>query len=300
MGAHLRSLLANVIAMPVEPTKMPVARNEREINEQQAASAERFSKLGNADAPALQPDEVRKASDNVVWHDLSMRCGEKLPPESAWTTRGVELFVKSQYRGFHGEQHQWKYTITFTNGGRDTVQMLSRHWVFTDANGKAHEVKGPGARGVTPVLGPGDSWSYESGASLPTPVGSMHGSFQFDTLKSISGETPSAFSARVARLALSSVDKSERPPCGAWSESAARLMPPTSVHATRRVIVGANAQYNERMSNPAKGIYRFVYDCQVRKAFHRLPSPSIAFHCLPSLPFASSTTARLTTRATAR
>eukprot|EP00964_Phaeocystis_antarctica_P072625 scaffold44439_cov40-Phaeocystis_antarctica.AAC.3 len=46
--------------------------------------------------------------------------------------------------------------------------MLTRHWIFTDATGKVTEMKGPGARGVTPVLRPGDSWQYESGTRLDT------------------------------------------------------------------------------------------------------------------------------------
>ena len=50
-------------------------------------------------------------------------------------------------------------------------------------------MKGPGARGVTPVLRPGDSWSYESGSRLDTSHGAMHGSFQLETLRSVSGAT---------------------------------------------------------------------------------------------------------------
>ena len=87
------------------------------------------------------------------------------------------------------------------NVGVDTVQMLTRHWVFTDAAGKVSEMKGPGARGVTPVLRPGDSWEYESGTSLATSHGAMHGSFQFETLRAVSGAMPSMFSGRVCSSA---------------------------------------------------------------------------------------------------
>ena len=65
--------------------------------------------------------------------------------------------------------------------------MLTRAWVFIDAHGHVTEMKGPGARGVTPVLRPGDGWQYESGSTLSTPSGSMRGSFQFETLRDVSG-----------------------------------------------------------------------------------------------------------------
>jgi ApaG protein len=61
-----------------------------------------------------------------------------------------------------GSEWQFKYHVEFKNSGVDTVQMLSRHWVFGDASGKTSEVKGPGAVGETPVLKPGESWSYDS------------------------------------------------------------------------------------------------------------------------------------------
>ena len=71
----------------------------------------------------------------------------------------VEVYVRAKYRGVQrGDQHAWSYSVAFRNDGLDTVQMLTRHWVFVDASRKVHEMKGPGARGVTPVLGPGDSW----------------------------------------------------------------------------------------------------------------------------------------------
>ena len=155
------------------------------------------------------------------------------------------------------------------NAGVDTVQMLTRHWIFTDATGKVSEMKGPGARGVTPVLRPGESWQYESGSSLATAHGAMHGSFQFETLRSVSGVLPSMFSGRVGRLALSSTDGLELAPCG--EAAAAHLLPATSVRATRRVIVGASASPSPRTggsSNAAKrsAPYRWQYDVQINNA----------------------------------
>lgn len=247
------------------PVRMPVAMSEREINEQQAASAARLAEsLGTqpSDDATLQADDVRKQTETPIQVDLSMRCGEKLPPESAWTTRGVEIFVRSAYHGEQRGAHNWKYRVAFTNRGVDTVQMLTRHWVFTDAMGAAQQMKGPGARGVTPVLGPGDSWEYESGTSLPTPTGSLHGSFQMQVITSRSGEMPHSFSARVARLALTSDHRGVMTPCP--EEADETLLAPTSVRATQRIIVGATATYSAAHSTP--GAPRWIYDVQINNA----------------------------------
>jgi ApaG protein len=70
------------------------------------------------------------------------------------------------------------YTITVTNTGSVTAQLVSRHWIITDAEHRVQEVKGQGVVGKQPVLRPGESFEYTSGASIPTSVGTMHGSYQ--------------------------------------------------------------------------------------------------------------------------
>lgn len=89
----------------------------------------------------------------------------------------------------------WAYTIDITNLGSDTVQLKTRHWRITDANGRLQEVKGPGVVGEEPVLKPGDSFEYTSGVPLPTPSGFMRGSYGMitDTGKHFDVEIP-AFS----------------------------------------------------------------------------------------------------------
>ena len=213
-----------------------------------------------------------------------MKCGQKIPPQSEWTTRDVEARVHSHYMGQRGGEHTWRYEVTFRNTGRDTVQMLSRHWVFVDMNGREHEMKGPGARGVTPVLGPGDSWSYESSTSLATRAGSMHGSFQFEVIKehrydastgaSTQSDSPSSFDVRIARLALSADGTAENAPCA--EEPSEALLSDTSVRSTRRVIVGASSRFLEQSirGTPTRGTasssantrYKFMYDVQFNNA----------------------------------
>jgi ApaG protein len=70
------------------------------------------------------------------------------------------------------------YTITIENTGRVTAQLISRHWIITDALGKVQEVRGEGVVGEQPVLMPGAVFEYSSGAVLETPLGKMEGSYQ--------------------------------------------------------------------------------------------------------------------------
>jgi ApaG protein len=87
----------------------------------------------------------------------------KYAPERSNAGRGIWFFL---------------YTIHIRNDGQDTVQLVSRHWVITDANGEVEEVRGPGVVGKQPILRPGESFEYTSGCPLRTPFGSMHGTYQ--------------------------------------------------------------------------------------------------------------------------
>ncbi len=75
-------------------------------------------------------------------------------------------------------QYVFAYTVSMENTGQISAQLLTRHWIITDAEGKTQEVRGPGVVGEHPNLQPGESFQYTSGAILPTPVGSMMGSYQ--------------------------------------------------------------------------------------------------------------------------
>ena len=75
-------------------------------------------------------------------------------------------------------QYVFAYTITVTNTGNVPAQLVSRHWVITDANGKVLEVKGLGVVGQQPLLKPGESFEYTSGTHLETAVGTMRGTYQ--------------------------------------------------------------------------------------------------------------------------
>jgi ApaG protein len=70
------------------------------------------------------------------------------------------------------------YTITLRNTGTVPAQLISRHWVITDANSQVQEVRGLGVVGEQPLLAPGESFQYTSGAAIATSVGTMRGTYQ--------------------------------------------------------------------------------------------------------------------------
>ena len=76
------------------------------------------------------------------------------------------------------DRYVFAYTITIRNQGSVPAQLLSRHWIITDANNKVQEVKGEGVVGEQPHLKPGEQFRYTSGTMLETPVGSMKGTYQ--------------------------------------------------------------------------------------------------------------------------
>ncbi len=76
------------------------------------------------------------------------------------------------------DRYVFAYTITIANTGTVSAQLISRHWIITDAENVTQEVKGLGVVGEQPLLRPGESFEYTSGTAMATPVGTMHGSYQ--------------------------------------------------------------------------------------------------------------------------
>ena len=90
------------------------------------------------------------------------------------------------------DQYTFAYTITISNNGDLPVQLLSRHWVITDANGKVQKVSGDGVVGEQPHLNPGEMFRYSSGAVLETPVGAMQGLYRMEADNGIGFDAPIA------------------------------------------------------------------------------------------------------------
>jgi ApaG protein len=75
-------------------------------------------------------------------------------------------------------RYVFAYTITLQNTGTVTAQLLSRHWIITDANSQSQEVRGLGVVGEQPTLRPDQRYEYTSGTAIATPVGTMRGTYQ--------------------------------------------------------------------------------------------------------------------------
>ena len=99
--------------------------------------------------------------------------------ESAYA---IEVAAATQYLADQSDEsagrYVFAYTITLRNTGSVAAQLISRHWIITDAQGLVQEVRGLGVVGAQPLLEPGQSFEYTSGAAIATPVGTMKGSYQ--------------------------------------------------------------------------------------------------------------------------
>lgn len=120
-------------------------------------------------------------------------------------TRGVRVIVKPEYLAEQSnpDASRWLfgYHVVIRNEGRDTVQLINRHWVITNGEGATDEVRGAGVIGQQPVLEPGAEFHYSSGCPLDTPVGTMHGEYEMQVV-----DTGVLFNAHIApfRLAVPS------------------------------------------------------------------------------------------------
>ncbi len=106
-------------------------------------------------------------------------------PTSEAVTNNVRVEVESEYCPERSQpfQNHWffLYTVRVTNEREETVKLLSRHWIITDAASHTEEVRGPGVVGEQPVLAPGESFQYTSGCPLKTCAGVMRGTYQMVT-----------------------------------------------------------------------------------------------------------------------
>lgn len=94
------------------------------------------------------------------------------------------------------ERYVFAYHITIRNTGSVSAQLMSRHWIITDAEGAVQEVKGAGVVGQQPVLQPGEQFEYTSGCTIASPVGTMKGSYQMVS------EDGTSFDAPIAEFTL--------------------------------------------------------------------------------------------------
>ena len=99
-------------------------------------------------------------------------------------TQGVVVRVTPTFLSQQSDPSQgrwvWAYAVEIENQREEEIQLLTRHWIITDALGRVDEVKGPGVIGEQPVLRPGDTYEYSSGCPLETPSGIMFGRYRME------------------------------------------------------------------------------------------------------------------------
>jgi ApaG protein len=125
------------------------------------------------------------------------------PEAYSATTRNIRVSVRAFYLADQSEPDRshfvWAYRVTIENQGQETVQLLRRTWLITDALGRTQQVNGAGVVGEQPVLEPGESFEYTSGTPLPTPSGFMRGTYHM-----VVGATGEAFDVAIPAFSLDS------------------------------------------------------------------------------------------------
>ena len=113
----------------------------------------------------------------------------------------IDIEVRTRYLDDQSapadNRYVFTYTIRLRNRSHEPVQLISRHWVITDSNGKVEEVRGDGVVGEQPWLRPGEDFEYTSGAILETMVGTMRGAYQWMS------NDGTRFEARIPQFTLS-------------------------------------------------------------------------------------------------
>ena len=111
----------------------------------------------------------------------------------------VEPFFMPERSQPDEDRYFWAYRVTITNEGRQTVQLLKRTWLITDAQGRTQQVHGDGVVGERPVLDPGESFEYTSGTPLAMPSGFMRGTYHM-----VLSDTGEGFDVTIPTFSLDS------------------------------------------------------------------------------------------------
>ncbi|BAT79506.1 uncharacterized protein LOC124824094 [Vigna umbellata] len=164
---------------------VPVLRLRRLLKE--AVADERFQ-----DA-AIYRDQLKE----IAPHSL-LKCS------SDSTTLGIRVQVKSVYLEGRSqpteEVYFFEYKIRITNNTNRPVQLLRRHWIITDANGKTENFWGIGVGGEQPAIFPRTSFEFSSTCPLNAQNGRMEGDFELIHVDRVG---PRAFNVAVAPFSLS-------------------------------------------------------------------------------------------------
>lgn len=105
-------------------------------------------------------------------------------------TRDVVVRVEPEFLSEQSspadDRYIWAYTVEIENQSSEDLQVVRRYWKIADRDGQVQEVSGEGVVGEIPMLKPGETFSYTSGAPLSAPSGVMLGHYG---MKTETGET---------------------------------------------------------------------------------------------------------------
>ncbi len=116
---------------------------------------------------------------------IPRRSASRDTPVYQTRTRDILVRVVASYAPEQSDpelgEYLWVYTVEIENHGKQTIQLMSRRWIITDALNRAEEEIGEGVAGEQPELKPGEAFRYSQTATLSTPSGSMRGEYQMVT-----------------------------------------------------------------------------------------------------------------------
>ncbi|HEY0262607.1 MAG TPA: Co2+/Mg2+ efflux protein ApaG [Chitinophagales bacterium] len=99
-------------------------------------------------------------------------------------TSGVEVSVRAMYLPnlsfAAANKYVFAYKIAISNHNSFSVQLLRRKWIITEGVGDVEVIEGEGVVGVQPTLESGEEYEYQSGATLQSSLGRMHGFYFFE------------------------------------------------------------------------------------------------------------------------
>ncbi|MBP9706637.1 MAG: Co2+/Mg2+ efflux protein ApaG [Oligoflexales bacterium] len=138
------------------------------------------SKLQELKLPALP---IAGAEDSNKKNKLAT-----LANKVAQLAKSVAIFSEAEFAPEHSvisaPTYVFNYTITISNHGVHSIQLLQRQWAITNGRGEQIIVEGQGVVGMNPTIAAGQSFCYSSVAEISTPRGSMEGRYLFVDLKS--------------------------------------------------------------------------------------------------------------------
>eukprot|EP00892_Ulva_mutabilis_P010169 jgi/Ulvmu1/7524/UM037_0068.1 len=185
--AEAARLRDELMSMGEDPTDLQQIRH----NLNSAIQAEDYKEAVRLkdlyDEALVTPKDEISFTSAAITHDVLVSATSAYVPQRSHPDRNMFFFI---------------YQISMTNKGKHMVQLKSRHWTITDANGKVSNVSGEGVVGQKPILAPGASFKYMSACPIGTSEGTMHGTYEFMMLKE-DGSAASNVDVKIAPFLLS-------------------------------------------------------------------------------------------------